>query len=101
MATEVSLGVAAAGETDASCRLPPPADLPLVGFDVGQEILSLKRELLEVKNILKDLIAPMRAGGGKKREAGIADGSDATRWTSHRDFNLLPLLGICWGRTLY
>ena len=46
--------------------------------DVGREILNLKIELLEIKYILKDLISPVRAGGERRREAGISDGSDAS-----------------------
>ena len=92
MATEESLAAVAASATPASYQL-STSDDSVAGSDVVREILNLKRELLEIKNILKDLISPVRAGGGRRREARISDGSDASytpqRWPARKDFNLL------------
>ena len=93
MATEESLAAAAASETPAFYQPSTSADDSAAESDVGREILNLKRELLEIKNILKDLISPVRAGGGRRREPGISDGNDANstpqRWPARKDFNLL------------
>ena len=73
MGTELSLAAAAASEAPASYQPSTFTDDSVAGSDIEQ-----KRELLEIKNILKDLISPVRAGGGRRREQEISDGSDAS-----------------------